>query len=111
MEYLDDEGYPTNECLEYLSDHDNFSSPHEIIDLLDEIWWMPDWGITRKGAHTDKFKRRVFTYYISTGGWSGNESIINALKKNFMFWHYWRESRAGGHYKFRFPVKQTPSTA
>lgn len=40
-------------------------------------------------------------YYISTGGWSGNEDIIAAMRENFVLWHMWWESlRRGGHYSF-----------
>lgn len=38
---------------------------------------------------------------ISTGGWSGNEDIIEAMKDNFQFWlFFWYQARAGGHYWF-----------
>lgn len=37
----------------------------------------------------------------STGGWSGNESIIGAMQKNRMVWNFlWEQSRRGGHYVF-----------
>lgn len=105
MTYLDEEGYPTDEFLDYLSDYNNFKNVHEIIEIIESVWWMPDWGLTRKQPFTDKvYKTRVFTYFMSTGGWSGNESIIYALKSNFLFWNFWKTIRIGGHYTFRFPV-------
>ena len=39
---------------------------------------------------------------ISTGGWSGHETLIGALKRNKNHWWmmYWRSSERGGHYVF-----------
>jgi len=48
------------------------------------------------------------TYYISTGGWSGNEEILGAMKVNLIFWTVCRvESRRGGHYVFELPNPDT----
>ena len=105
MEYLDSEGYPTDELLEYIEDYNNFKNYQEILDIIEKVWWMPDWGLRKKKPYTERLtKQRVYTYYMSTGGWSGNESLINALKRNVLFWMYWRASRVGGHFTFRFPV-------
>jgi len=41
---------------------------------------------------------------LHTGGWSGNEEIVSALKTT-MFWMLcWQKSERGGHYYFRLPV-------
>lgn len=107
FELFEEEGhYPTEELLNFIEDYNNFDNVHEIIDLIGQVWWMPDWGITRKKPFTQKlYKTRVFTYYMSTGGWSGNESLIYSLKQNFIFWMHFYNYRRGGHYTFRFPVK------
>jgi len=40
-------------------------------------------------------------YTLHTAGWSGNEDIINAMRKNYIFWVlYWEQSNRGGHYIF-----------
>lgn len=66
-----------------------------LMDFVRSIWWQPDWGWNQVGEN----------YRISTGGWSGNEELIEALKGNTMFWMLcWQSSRRGGHYEFRVPA-------
>jgi hypothetical protein len=48
------------------------------------------------------------TYYVSTGGWSGNEDILSAMRANQLFWLIcWQEHRRGGHYVFELPDPKT----
>lgn len=90
LSYLDAEGYPTDEALEKITNwhHRDFDL---MIDFVRSIWWMPDWGFTIEG---DKLE-------LSTGGWSGNESIMSALQRNYIFWSVaWVSHKRGGHYEF-----------
>ncbi|MDP2727320.1 MAG: hypothetical protein Q8P59_07225 [Dehalococcoidia bacterium] len=50
--------------------------------------------------------KRVLKLYLSTGGWSGNESLIEAMRRNFIFWGMsWVKSERGGHYWFEIKLK------
>ena len=106
MEYLNEEGYPTEEYLNWLEDWESWmqEETHEsmipnILQSLKESWtWVDYFKISR--VYKGKFKVE-----LHTGGWSGNESIIRALKENFIFWHHWTVHKAGGHYYFEFPKK------
>ena len=61
--------------------------------------FWPDWGWRVEEADEDG--KPVTRYLISTGGWSGNEDILAAMRDNFILWHQtWRVHRAGGHYEF-----------
>lgn len=65
-----------------------------LLEYVESLWMYPDYF--RKV--TDE------TYLVSTGGWSGNEEIIEAMMDNFGFWVMcWFSSRTGGHYQFRIP--------
>jgi hypothetical protein len=92
-----DETYPTEEELLRLTTWD-CSSSESVKRLLAEIermWWMSEWGYKLTGT-------RVLRLQLHTGGWSGNESIIEALQGNFIFWSMsWIRSQLGGHYWFK----------
>lgn len=78
-----------------------------LMDYVRSLWWMPDWGwheTGRRPAEISKWKHKPGQRYydISTGGWSGNESLIDAMQANKnLFWAVcWERSRVGGHYLF-----------
>lgn len=85
--------YPSDEALEKIEQWpvSGTADLRALFDFVRTLWLWPDWGWIEKGSRFD----------ISTGGWSGNEDIIDALEKNFMFWSLcWVQSRRGGHYQF-----------
>lgn len=66
----------------------------ELIEYIRTLWWMPEWGY--------KLVKNNLT--LHTGGWSGNEEIIAALEKNWIFWSAcWQKSTRGGHFWFKLP--------
>jgi hypothetical protein len=97
---MDEDLYPTDEELKIIEDW-----PHTdirgLIEYVKGLWHFPDWGWTTGLTSNDEI-----IYNISTGGWSGNESIIHALQDNIMFWALcWYSSKRGGHYEFRIGVE------
>lgn len=98
--WLDEDGYPTDAALETIRtwpwNNDGW------FDFIEEIWWAADWG-WKEAIEPSQFddEKLVRKYYLSTGGWSGNESIISAMQENSWLWNwYWEQSRRGGHYIF-----------
>jgi len=104
MEYIDEHGYPTAEALKIIKE---WSDPYpSLMEFVKKIWWQPDWGWRKENIKDDVFSRGIKMYALSTGGWSGNEDIIDAMRKNRNFWMYnWYSSRVGGHYEFRLVEK------
>lgn len=101
---MSDDRYPTDEELQRIT-----TWPHTdslgLMDFVRSVWWMPDWGWRQEvkpPEEGDLLHSEPYTHFaISTGGWSGNESIIYALEANWMFWMMcWTQSRRGGHYVF-----------
>jgi len=87
------EQYPTDSQLRRIRKWDCVPADgrQKLMEFVRGIWGYADWGWHKEGGD----------YYISTGGWSGNESIIGALSRNFLFWSLSLQShRAGGHYFF-----------
>ena len=87
---FDSDGYPTDETLEIIKnwDHNNFKG---LMRYCHKAW-----------RYEEYFTELNEFYDVHTGGWSGNESIINALQENVMFWAMcWEQSRRGGHYIFK----------
>lgn len=92
--------YPTEEELKRIELFDlSKEGVDNFIDFLESIIWNPDWCFKLSG-------KRVLRIQFHTGGWSGNESIINSLQKNFIFWSMcWRRHDVGGHYWFEIKRK------
>ena len=97
MSDCDDEGELSAEERERIQTWPPFDT-HGLLEHIADLWCYPNY-VTRDGE----------TWSVSTGGWSGNEAIIDAMMENRAWWVLaWLESKRGGHYKFR-PIT-APST-
>jgi hypothetical protein len=100
-DYLDDDGYPTDVALEIIEKW-HWDDIPGWFKFIQDIWHLRSWGWD-EGLEPHDYNKdeQVYRYHISTAGWSGNESIISAMKQNDMLWHFtWVQSRRGGHYIF-----------
>lgn len=89
--HMDNDGYPANTELKKIE-----KWPHTdlegLLKYVRERWQYADMGYWRQ---------RGGKYWVSTAGWSGNESMLYALQKNYVFWAMcWVQARRGGHYIF-----------
>ncbi len=105
FEWLDENGYPTEDALRYIKDWDWRDKPTSeytaLFDVIQSIWWSPEFGWHDEDVECEITNRTVRRYTLSTGGWSGNESLIEALQSNWIVWSVtWEQSRRGGHYIF-----------
>jgi len=95
----DGDGYPTEAGLSAVRTFTG--SARELVELLYE-------GMRAYGVVTIEPKgeghRKVVEVYLATGGWSGNESIVDALRDSFFWFVYWHQSGRGGAFWFRVPV-------
>ena len=92
--------YPTEEELKTIETWDYTKGVKTLLDFIEHIWHWPEFGFKLKG-------KKVLKLELHTGGWSGNEEIIQALHES-MFWAlYWEKTRRGGHFYFTIrPIKK-----
>lgn len=100
MEYTDNEGYPTDEFLDYVRDTEFRTTEDimEFVETLRDVWYFGGWGfkLHRKYKGVRKLE-------LHTGGWSGNEQIIEAMKENIWLTHFkmsYVRWETGGHHYF-----------
>lgn len=75
----------------------NKENLNEFLDLLQSEWEFADIGYY-------KFEEGMLE--LHTGGWSGNEDIIRALRLNSLFWRScFVRDEPGGHYWFNLKIK------
>jgi hypothetical protein len=89
---IDSNGYPTEETLQKIEAFDILKDdPITFTEYICENWvngYPPAWN------------KETGCLQLSTGGWSGCESVISALRKTFFWMMYWEKSVRGGHYWF-----------
>ena len=108
QEYLDLDGYPTDAALDRIKEWDWHDVPG-VFAFIRELWWQEGWGVSDtlrpeeyKVCHNDLFPDRKYIRF-ATGGWSGNESLIYALRENHIIWSCcWQLSASGGLHIFQF---------
>jgi hypothetical protein len=88
-DWLDEDGYPTDAALKRIA----VWPWNDLITMLEfarSLWRWPQF-----------WEQENDTLSITTGGWSGNESIAKAMQQNFGFWNgCWYRSTRGGLYEF-----------
>lgn len=98
---LDKDSYPDEASLKEIKEWDILKQGVQgLLDLVEENTYIADWSFSVTG-------KRVLRFEYHTGGWSGNEDVINALRENMLFFSmFWEKSTRGGHYYFRIRLKE-----
>lgn len=79
----------------------DISKTNLLVEKLFDIWAYKNY-ISKECKNDTTLILR-----LSTAGWSGNEEIIKALKRNRIFWSmFWAKSERGGHYTFEIDFSQ-----
>jgi hypothetical protein len=87
---MDSDGYPTEAELLRVTEWSDVDAMAWLA-YVKTLWHWPDWGWREEDD-------RIFA---STGGWSGNEAVIEAMQRNFLWGVVLESYRRGGHYELR----------
>lgn len=98
---MDNEGYPEEYELKLIEQWD-WRDVFGLIDYIGDRWAYGGHGFRKSWGKSKYSKRSVLFLELHTGGWSGNEEIINALLANYMAVAVlgYKQWNTGGHYKF-----------
>lgn len=96
---VDDDGYPTEWGIAAVRHF--HGSPTALVDLLEQLWWTP--SLMTVDEWLDNQLRNVVRVSLATGGWSGNETVIDALDKSRFHLLYWESSHRGGLHVYTVP--------
>ncbi len=103
---LDEDGYPEEESLIHLRTYLDTPDTNRA-DFLVYVFPKLVKSIPCGSVQVDNHGRNDKSYYLilySTGGWSGQESLINTvLDCKLLKWSYHQSWRRGGHYEFYVP--------
>lgn len=88
--------YPSDKDLRAIRNWDYEKGWGGFLDLVDSAW-NHTYGTIRKSRRYIRF---------ITGGWSGNEDIIGAMSRNFIFQSHWYKSERGGYHVYEMPTKK-----
>ncbi len=100
---IDKHGYPTEETLQAIENWDTIKDVQGFFNFIMPIF--EDYGRFTLRESNDSERREIEGIYeVATGGWSGCEDAIGAMRLNYVFWGiHWRLSKRGGYYEFDKP--------
>ena len=92
--------YPSDVELEAIRYWDK--TLKELLDFIEEIYEYdpPRLRVGRSGFD----RKKCYKYEIHTWGWSGNEDIVEALRRTMFWFTFWQKSERGGHFYFEIPT-------
>ncbi len=90
--------YPTDDELQRIKDWP-FDDTDNVFAFVKSIWHWPDFGVAEDNG----------VLYLATGGWSGNEDIIEAMLSNIAIRCRWICSTRGGAHEFEMKAVTSKS--
>jgi hypothetical protein len=98
---MSDRDYPTEEELQRIREWPS-TDLEGLMAFVRSIWWAAD----------ALWKAEAGKVFISTGGWSGNEELIGAMRENVAVSALcWQSSHRGGYFEFELPVPTRPEAS
>jgi hypothetical protein len=108
---LGSEGYPHDMELQRIRTWPDPVWPGQLFELdalmqyVRARWRHPEYWEERDVIDEEYKGQRERSYKFSTGGWSGNESLVGAMEEHPLLGLIAPTSwRRGGHYEYRLPL-------
>lgn len=102
---FDVDGYPTDETLKRIEDWP-YTDINGCLDFVQSCWHWPDCASNKlRPEEVDIVGERDGERFLrlATGGWSGNESVVCALRNNRVVWAIaWQMHARGGLFIFKY---------
>ena len=97
LDWIDEDGYPSDAAIKKITEWPCLDGL-ECLLFVKSLWRWPNYAekaVDRDGATHFQF---------ATGGWSGNEELICALKSNRVLYSmFWKCSMSGGWHHYAVP--------
>jgi hypothetical protein len=107
---FDNHGYPDEETLERIEQWDSMD-PDGCLNFVKRAWHWPEGAshqLTDAEASIVGAKEGERHLRLATGGWSGNESLVGALRHNrLVSAQTWLLHARGGLHIYRYTRKYT----
>jgi hypothetical protein len=107
---FDADGYPTEETLLAIREWP-FTDFTALMEFVSSAWTYDSLTNTPsiiEPLFDEDYEDDGYWWCGSTGGWSGNESLVEALMHNPVFYAAcWWASLRGGYYEFHVPPVET----
>jgi hypothetical protein len=110
---LDEDQYPTDETLEVIAKWDVLHDADNFLQQLKSVWAYDSFVLSDTPPKEVEALLSMFdetkdlTDYrwlrLATAGWSGNESILQAMERNFSMQIHWYMSMCGGLVIYKLP--------
>lgn len=100
--------YPTHDDLKRIEEWD-YNDQEALGNFIKNIWWNGDDLARFEEWKKDERGKEYRMLYLVTGGWSGNEDILAALRRNKMISIIcWQSSLRGGLHIFHMRKLEKP---
>lgn len=99
-ESMDEDCYLKDTDLEKI-EYWNYNDFIGLMEFVETIWDSNYGSFTVSEGSYEVGKLKTKKYRLTTGGWSDNETILQAIQNNDLFWlSCWESSSRGGLYVF-----------
>ncbi|WP_428485942.1 hypothetical protein [Rhodopila sp.] len=103
-----DDGYPSDEKIAQIrAANDIPNAAQWLIETFPKLVESLPCGFVEVRDDVNDFDRPIKIVSFSTGGWSGQEALIDAVEHGLVGLFYLWSWQRGGHYQFRVPAPQS----